>query len=243
MPARRRHFVPHDRSEVPPHAHPRCRFFVVDVLVVIGGNRQFDPFPGERDHPLFDRRVTMSRMSQRVNVSVARDVALRWNFAPNGDGLRQRLSRCDSHLSPSERVLEAASGEDRVPARRDTQRRASGRGEDHPRPHGQMIVGLGPERLHRAPLVQHRDATRQRMLCVPIEHNHIERRFAECLAHRTVCNLDLTHANVIRRRLASRRRFDVQQIISVHQAARRDGERHDHVVLVDGQCAQPLAVE
>ena len=241
--ASRRDFVSHHRSEVPPHAQLRGDVLVVDVLVVIGGNRQLDPFSCERDHPLFDRRVAVSRMSQRVNVSVTGDIAFRWNFAPNGDGLRQRLSRRDSHLSPSERVLEAAPGEDRVPTRRDTQRRAAGRSERHPRPNGQALVGLGPERLHRPPLVQQRDATRQRMLCVPIEHNHVERRFSECLPYRAIDDFNLAHAHVIRRGRASGGRFDHQRVRSLQQATRRNSERHNHVVLVDGQCAKFLAVE
>ena len=115
--ARRRDFVPDDRREVLPHAQPLGVRFVVDVDVVIGRDRQLDPFAGQRDHPLGDRGVAVARIRQRVNVRVAGDVARRGNFAADGQRMFCGLAHRQRGLDLRQRVFEPASRIDRVLAR------------------------------------------------------------------------------------------------------------------------------
>ncbi len=69
------YFVADHGRKIPPHAHLHGERIVVNVYVVVGRDRQFDPLTGQRDHPFLNGGVPVTGMRSRVNVSVAGDVA------------------------------------------------------------------------------------------------------------------------------------------------------------------------
>src|SRR5207237_7266522 len=70
----RRHLVSHDWRKVLPDRVFNGRGMVIDLAVVLRGNRQLDPFAGNGQDPLVEGGVAVTGMGERMDVRVATDI-------------------------------------------------------------------------------------------------------------------------------------------------------------------------
>src|SRR5207244_9741379 len=105
-----RDFVADDRREIILHAHAPRRFRVVGQDIVVRGDGQFDPFAGQREHALLNRRITVMTVSERMDVRVTGDHAGCGHFAADPHRQRVRPAWWQGELLSAHAVLETARG-------------------------------------------------------------------------------------------------------------------------------------
>jgi len=88
VPDGRRHFIADNGGEVPSHSRRFRKWPLVDVSIVVRGNRQLDAFSRQRNHPLLHRRIAVAGVGQRMRVRITRDIAFCRNLAANLEGDR-----------------------------------------------------------------------------------------------------------------------------------------------------------
>ena len=85
-------FVTGDRREESRDAHATGGLPEIGVVVMIGRDRQFESFTGQRQHPFIDGGVAVAAVSQGVYVWVATNQAGGQHLASNGEVERPRFA-------------------------------------------------------------------------------------------------------------------------------------------------------
>src|SRR5262249_6002828 len=132
--------VADDGGEVGADAALHGDILIVDLLVVVGGDRQVDVLAGDRHHALVDGPVAVPGVRESVDVGVAAHPAFGGNLPADGEALANRLPSPNRDARGVDAVGEAPSGVNGVIASGHAESSHAVAGVDDSGPHRQAAA-------------------------------------------------------------------------------------------------------